>query len=68
MQPGDANTKFFHAHATLNYRRNLITVLEDDSGQSISDHSAKADLVWSSFKERLEYLLSLTSALILGTS
>jgi len=30
---GDASTKFFHAHATARYRRNLITQLYGESGQ-----------------------------------
>ena len=50
---GDASTKFFHANATIKYRRNLITALEDTSGMLVIEHSAKADLIWQSFKERL---------------
>lgn len=53
VQLGDANTKFFHANATLKFKRNLITVLEDDNGHTLSDHTEKANLIWSSFKERL---------------
>jgi hypothetical protein len=29
---GDASTKFFHANATIKFRRNLITCLEDNAG------------------------------------
>ena len=53
VQLGDANTKKIHANATLKFRRNLIIVLENDNGQNLFDHAAKANLIWSSFKERL---------------
>ena len=50
---GDASTKFFHANASIKFRRNLITTLENSDGQSFTEHSAKANLIWDSFKERL---------------
>lgn len=50
---GDAGTKFFHANATMKYRRNLITSLENNSGVTVFDHQQKAHLIWQSFKERL---------------
>jgi len=50
---GDASTKFFHAQATVKYRRNLITQLLDDSGNVLVNHADKANLIWLSFKERL---------------
>jgi two-component SAPR family response regulator len=50
---GDASTKFFHTHATISFRRNLITHLVDDSGQSFSRHEDKASMIWNSFKDRL---------------
>jgi hypothetical protein len=50
---GHASTKFFHANDTIKYRRNLITMLEDDNGVNITDHHAKADLLLVSFKQRL---------------
>jgi hypothetical protein len=50
---GDANTKFFHSHATVKFRRNLITQLINEQGQVVSDHTEKATLIWESFKERL---------------
>jgi hypothetical protein len=28
-------------------------MLEDDTGTSIVDHQAKADLIWTTFKQRL---------------
>jgi len=49
----DAPTKFFHANASIKFRRNLITTLENSDGQSFTEHSAKANLIWDSFKERL---------------
>lgn len=49
----DASTKFFHAHATIRYRNNLITTLEDDLGNIVSDHQQKEKLIWDSFKDRL---------------
>lgn len=50
---GDASTKFFHAHATVKHRRNLITQLTNDSGQILFQHQEKADLIWETFKARL---------------
>ena len=50
---GDASTKFFHAQATIKYRRNLITHLQDEQGNILTDHSGKANLIWLAFKERL---------------
>jgi hypothetical protein len=50
---GDANTKFFHANATIKYRRNLITQLSNDQGQQLFNHNDKAALIWNSFKDRL---------------
>lgn len=50
---GGASTKFFYANTTIKFRRNLITSLEDNSGQVFTDHDAKANLIWNAFKERL---------------
>jgi hypothetical protein len=50
---GNAGTTFFHAHATIKYRSNYITQLVDDQGADLTDHNAKVDLIWHSFKERL---------------
>jgi len=49
----DASTKFLHAHATIRFRKNLITHLENDSGVLVSDHQQKELLIWQSFKETL---------------
>jgi hypothetical protein len=50
---GDASTKFFHANATIKYRRNLITALEDSTGHLVTTHEEKAEQTWISFKERM---------------
>jgi len=50
---GDASTKFFHAQATIKYRRNLITQLVDSNGNILVNHADKANLIWLSFKDRL---------------
>lgn len=50
---GDASTKFFHANATIKYRRNLITTLEGPSGQHVTTHEDKANLIWCSKKRKI---------------
>lgn len=50
---GDASTKFFHANARIKFRRNLITQLVDDLGDSFSRHKDKAAVIWNSFKDPL---------------
>ena len=50
---GDAGTKFFHANASIKFKRNLITTLENSEGDIVTEHNAKADLIWDSFKDRL---------------
>jgi hypothetical protein len=50
---GDECTKFFHAMATISFRRNSISQLINDDGATIQDHAGKADLIWSSFKGRM---------------
>jgi hypothetical protein len=50
---GDAGTNFFHAHATVKYRRNLITQLTTDSGEVLVQHHDKAQHIWQAFKDRL---------------
>lgn len=50
---GDASTKFFHVNATIKFRKNLITCLENDVGVPVFDHQLKVDLIWHSYKERL---------------
>lgn len=53
VKSGDAGTKFFHAHATLRHRRNLISSLEDDNGVLHSTHHEKADILWNAYKDRI---------------
>lgn len=50
---GDAPTKFYHARATINHRRNAIKVLTHNAGQSFADHKDKENLLWVANKERL---------------
>lgn len=50
---GDAGTKFFHGHATIRHRKNLITVLEDTYGQLQTRHPVKVQILWEAYKERL---------------
>ena len=42
---GDECTKYFHAMATLSFRRNYIPQLLDDSGSFVSNHESKAALI-----------------------
>jgi hypothetical protein len=50
---GDANTRFFHNKATINYRHNFISMLMNESLSEITDHDSKAEILWKSFKERM---------------
>jgi hypothetical protein len=49
---GDANTRFFHTKATINYRHNYIAMLKEKETKII-DHEGKADILWKAFKERM---------------
>ena len=49
---GDECTKFFHAMATISFRRNKISQILNDSGAWIQDHDGKVGLLWNSFKNR----------------
>lgn len=42
---GDAGTKFFHANATIRHRGNLIKSLTDVSGNVVTSHLDKANLI-----------------------
>jgi nitroimidazol reductase NimA-like FMN-containing flavoprotein (pyridoxamine 5'-phosphate oxidase superfamily) len=57
---GDANTRFFHTKATINYSHNYISMLVNDSLAEISDHDGKADILWKAFKERMGMTDNLT--------
>lgn len=50
---GDECTKFFHAMATISYRKNSIPQIQNDSGQMVTDHEGKAALLWSAYKNRM---------------
>ena len=50
---GDENTMFFHATATVQLKRKVITSLRNSEGEEFFSHEAKANLIWESFKERL---------------
>lgn len=45
---------FFHARATINHRRNAVTCLTNTDGKMVYDHHSKVDLLWNSYKERLD--------------
>lgn len=50
---GDECTAFFHANASIRHRNNTITMIKDDNGSEVTDHEAKANLLWNSYKIRL---------------
>jgi Holliday junction resolvase RusA-like endonuclease len=50
---GDANTKFFDPKATIKYRQNHITLLQDEQGKEHIDHDVKATILWRTFKNKL---------------
>jgi hypothetical protein len=50
---GDANTKFFHSKAIVNYRHNYIAILKNKNLAEITDHDGKASILWNAFKERM---------------
>jgi hypothetical protein len=53
INDGDAGTKLFHVTATLKYRNNLISQLQKDNGEIVSNHFDKAKVLWEAFKEWL---------------
>lgn len=53
VQLGDATTKFFHAHATIRMRGNMIRQLEKRDGTLAMTHKEKETLLWEEYKERL---------------
>jgi hypothetical protein len=50
---GDENASFFHSIATISRKMNFIVSLCNHNDNQISDHEQKANLLWTSFKERL---------------
>jgi hypothetical protein len=49
IMEGDANTKFFHAHASQRLLRNKIQVIVDSDGQSHFTHAAKSTILTTHF-------------------
>jgi hypothetical protein len=43
---GSENTKFFHTKATINYRHNHISTLQNEDQVDICDHDGKAIILW----------------------
>jgi hypothetical protein len=50
---GDENSQFFHTMATIAHK-NFIVTFSNSDGNLIIDHEQKANLLWGSFKERME--------------
>jgi hypothetical protein len=50
---GDANTSFFHTKATINYRHNYISKLQNSNQAEVYDHEGKAAILWKAFKDRM---------------
>ena len=55
---GDECTKFFHAMATVSYRKNSISQLQNENGVMISDHEGKVALLWTAYRNRMGVTLS----------
>jgi hypothetical protein len=53
VQLGDEPIRFFHAAATKRYRKNTISILQDEDGRDITLHSEKAASLWNTFKTRM---------------
>ena len=50
---GDECTKFFHAMATITFRKNTIMQLQNDQGVWIQDHESKAGIIWNALRNRM---------------
>ena len=50
---GDENTHFFHTMATIDHKRNFIVSLTNTDGSIITDHEQKANMLWTTYKNRL---------------
>jgi hypothetical protein len=44
---------FFHSNASIRHNHNFIATIQDDSGNMISGHEAKAETLWEAYKIRL---------------
>jgi len=53
VQLGDAGTRFFHANATMKFRRQLISQLVTTDGISVTSHKDKESLLWDEYKQRM---------------
>jgi hypothetical protein len=49
---GDENTKIFHSIGTERYRRNNIATLTSADGSVASDHAAKEEIIYQTYKGR----------------
>src|SRR6266498_795732 len=49
----DENSKYFHATATISYRKNHSSQLMALDGRIITDYGEKATTLWSAFKARM---------------
>lgn len=50
---GDECTKFFHAMATISYRKNSIIQLKNEQGDWVQTHEGKAAIIWNAFRNRM---------------
>ena len=50
---GEENTSYFHAMATVSFRKNAISSLVRDDGSLATTHDEKAGVLWQTYKERL---------------
>jgi hypothetical protein len=53
IKEGDANTKLFHATASVKHRNNLISCLQKNNGETVVSHTEKEIVLWEAFKDRL---------------
>lgn len=49
----DENTNFFHRMTTISYKKNFIVSFNNSDGSIVTDHEQKANLLWTSYGERL---------------
>jgi hypothetical protein len=46
VKMGDENTAFFHAMATVRYRKNSIARFTLSDGREVTEHTEKAEILW----------------------
>ena len=49
----EENTSYYHAMATISYRRNSIASLQREDGSLAFEHEEKAGLLWHTYRQRL---------------